>query len=293
MSEKLKATFLEFWEMIIGMVPNLLAALVVFILFLLVGHFSYKLISKRFAARWKETIVTAFFANILKWLFYLVGLIAAVDILGFSGIVSSIIAGAGISAIVFGFAFKDIAENFLAGLLLAANRPFRIGNIIEVNGFKGTVKGMDLRTTHIRNVEGKDIYVPNSMIIKNIVINYTKDGLLRQQFMIGLDVPSDAIKAKVLIMEYLMTQEEILKNPPPNVVTVDIGEFTVNVQVLFWVDILKNKTIAPAYLGMTIRSKVINEVKDLLLNAGFNLPSQVLEHKIYKEPIPIQIEQSR
>lgn len=287
MNEQIKNTFLDFWGMMIGMLPKLLAAIVIFLVFFLIGHFLYKIFSKKFAEKWQETIVTKFLANVAKWGFYLIGLIAAVDILGFSGIMSSLIAGAGVTAIILGFAFKDIGENFLAGLLLAVNRPFRIGNIIEVGGFKGTVKGMDMRTTHIRNIEGKDIFIPNAMIVKNAVVNYTKDGLLRQQFMIGLDVPSNVPKAKALILGYLSNEPDILKKPEPNVLVADIGEFTIDIQVLFWVDVLKGKNQSPSYLGFTIRSKIIQEVKDLLLANGFNLPSKILEHKLYKEPIEI------
>ncbi|MBT8190610.1 MAG: mechanosensitive ion channel family protein [Bacteroidia bacterium] len=290
MKDQLQNTFLEFWNTIIGMIPNIISALLVMLFFFLLGHYTYRLIEKRFSAKWKETVVTALTAGIVKWVLYLIGLIAAVDILGFSGILSSIIAGAGISAIIFGFAFKDIAENFLAGLFLAANRPFKIGNIIEVDGFKGTVKGLDLRTTHIRNVEGKDIYIPNSIIIKNTLVNYTKDGLLRQEFTLGLDIPSDVVQAKVLIMDHLLTFNEILKKPEPNVITSDIGDFTVNIKVLFWVDILKSKLESPAFLGMTVRSKVINDVKDLLLNKGFNLPSPIRELKVYDQPIQLNIQ---
>ena len=292
MKEQLNNTFTEFWEMLIGMLPKLLAALVIFLVFFFIGYFLYKILSKKFAEKWQETIVTKFLANVLKWVFYLIGLIAAVDILGFSGVMSGLIAGAGVTAIILGFAFKDIGENFLAGLLLAVNRPFRIGNIIEVSGFKGTVKGMDMRTTHIRNIEGKDIFIPNAMIVKNVVVNYTKDGLLRQQFVVGLDLPSDVSKAKVLIMEYLNNEPDVLKKPEPNVLVTDIGEFTVNVQVLFWVDVLKGKNQSPSYLGFTIRSKIIHEVKDLLLSKGFNLPSQVLEHKNYSGPMEIKFNQS-
>ena len=291
MNEQIESIFLDYWQMLISMLPKLLTALVVFFIFFFLGHFLYKFFSKKFEEKWKETIVTKFVANVLKWGLYLIGLIAAVDILGFSGLMSSLIAGAGVTAIILGFAFKDIGENFLAGLLLAVNRPFRIGNIIEVEGFKGTVKGMDIRTTHIRNVEGKDIFIPNAMIIKNVVVNYTKDGLLRLEFIVGLDIPSDINKAKELIFQYLSTQPEILKKPESNVLVKQIGEFTIDVAVLFWVDILKSKNQSPSYLGLTIRSKVIHEVKDLLLANGFNLPSQVLEHKNYNGPMDFKVEQ--
>lgn len=290
MNEKLKQTFIDYWDKIIEMIPNFGVAFLVFLAFFLIGRLIFKIIQKRFAAKWDETLVTNFAANALKWLFYFIGIFAALDILNLGGIVSGLMAGAGITAIILGFAFKDIGENFLAGILLAVNLPFRIGNIIEVEGNKGVVKGMDMRSIHIRNVEGKDIYIPNAMIVKNVVINYTKDGLLRQEFMVGLDIPSDVAAAKKLILGYLSQQNDILSQPAPNVITTEIGEFTLNVKVLFWVDILKNKAQSPSLLGITIRSRIIATVKKLLLENGFNLPSKILEHKNYDASLQIKLE---
>ena len=292
MNEKLRQTFLEFWDHLIEMAPSILVAIIVMLIFFLMGHFLYKFVNKRFLSKWEGTIVTKFITNSIKWLLYLIGLLAALDILNMTGIVSSIMAGAGITAIILGFAFKDIGENFLAGALLVAKRPFRIGHVIEVDGHKGVVKEMDMRTIHLRNIEGKDIFIPNSMIVKNVVINYTLDGLLRLEFMVGLDIPSDIAEATRLIRDYLSQQPEVLKQPEANVIVMEIAEFTVNLKVLFWVDILKNKTVSPSYLGITIRSRVIQEVKDLLLAHGFNLPSQIIEHKNYSGPMELKVNKS-
>ena len=293
MYEQLKQTFLDYLDHLIAMTPEMLVALVVLFIFIAIGHFLHKFLNRKFAIKWKQTIVSNFTANALKWFFYLIGIFAALDILNLGTVVSSLIAGAGITAIILGFAFKDIGKNLLAGVLLAINRPFSIGNIIEVDGFKGVVKGLDMRTTHIRNVEGKDIYIPNAMIIKNVLVNYTKDGLLRLEFDIGLDIPSNVEKAKELIMNFLAREPNILTNPAPNVITTEIGEFTINIKVLFWVDILKSKTASPSYLGITIRSKIIHEIKDLLLKNGFNLPSKILEHKTYEGPLEIELNKNQ
>lgn len=289
MEEKLKSTFFDYWDGLIDALPNLIAAVLVVLFFILIGRIFFRIIEKRFTIKWKETIATRLLANSIKWIFYLIGLIAGVDILGLGGLVSSLIAGAGITAIILGFAFKDIGENFLAGILLATNRPFRIGNIIEISGYKGVVKGMDLRNTHIRNVEGKDIFIPNAIMVKNVLVNFTKDGLLRLEFDIGMDLPSDIPKVKTLILDYLSIQPEVLKKPEPNVIASEIGDFALIIKVLFWVDILKSKSESPSYLGMTIRSKIIHEVKDLLIKNGFNIPSPIREHKTYKDPIQVDI----
>ena len=275
--------FSEFYADISLMLPNIMSGIIVIIIFIILGKLFYSVIGKRIQKKWKDSIISNFISEATKWSFYIFGIIIALNIIGFGGIASSLMAGAGISAIIFGFAFKDIGENFLAGIILALKRPFEIGDIIEVEGYKGNVKDLDLRITHLRNVEGKDIYIPNSSIIKNTLINYTKDGNLRINFMIGIAPECDINQTRSLIIEYLSQNKQILKTPLPNVIVQELGEFTTDLQVLFWVDILANKKLPDSYLGHNIRSKAITEIKKILDENNIEMPSQVIEHKMYRE----------
>ena len=275
--------FSEFYADISLMLPNIMSGIIVIIIFIILGKLFYSVIGKRIQKKWKDSIISNFISEATKWSFYIFGIIIALNIIGFGGIASSLMAGAGISAIIFGFAFKDIGENFLAGIILALKRPFEIGDIIEVEGYKGNVKDLDLRITHLRNVEGKDIYIPNSSIIKNTLINYTKDGNLRINFMIGIAPECDINQTRSLIIEYLSQNKQILKIPLPNVIVQELGEFTTDLQVLFWVDILANKKLPDSYLGHNIRSKAITEIKKILDENNIEMPSQVIEHKMYRE----------
>jgi len=273
--------FNDFYSDISSMLPKIITGILVIIIFIILGKLFYTLIGKRIQKRWKDTIISNFISEATKWSFYIFGMIIALNIVGFGGIASSLIAGAGISAIIFGFAFKDIGENFLAGIILALKRPFEIGDIIEVDGYKGNVEDLDLRVTHLRNFEGKDIYIPNSSIIKNTLVNYTKDGNLRVNFMLGIAPESNILKTRSLILEYLTQNKQILQTPNPNVVVQELGEFTTDLQVLFWVDILANKKLPDSYLGHNIRSKIITDIKEILDTNNIDMPSQVIEHKMY------------
>jgi len=233
--------------------------------------------------RWKDSIISNFIAEAIRWAFYIFGLITALNIIGFGGIAGSLMAGAGVGAIVFGFAFKDIGENFLSGFILAIKRPFEIGDIIEIGGYKGSVQDLDLRITHLRNAEGKDIFIPNASIIKNTLINYTKNGHLRVNFMIGIAPECDIEFTRSLIKTYLGKNAQILQLPKPNVVVQELGEYTTDLQVLFWVDLLSTKKLPDSYLGHNIRSKVITDIKDILDKNNIEMPSQVVEHKMYRE----------
>ncbi|WP_159039862.1 mechanosensitive ion channel family protein [Christiangramia fulva] len=265
------------------MLPNIIGGIIVLLFFIILGKLFYKYVGGQIQLKWKQSIISNFIAEASKWAFYLVGIIIALNLFGFGGIASNLMAGAGISAIIFGFAFKDIGENFLAGIILALKRPFEIGDIIEVDGYKGNVKHIDLRLTHLRNVEGKDIYIPNSSIIKNTLINYTKDGYLRVNFMIGIAPECEINLTRNLILDYLKQNRQILKTPPPNVIVQELGEFTTDLQILFWVDILTNKKLPDSYLGHNIRSKAIADIKEILDKNNISMPSQVIEHKMYQD----------
>ena len=273
--------FSDYIEQIGVFIPNLIAGLVLLILAIILGKIVYRIIVKTTKKRWKQNILSNFLAEVVKWVFYLIGLISALNVMGFSGVTNTIFAGAGVSAIVIGFAFKDIGENFLAGIILAFKRPFEIGDIIEIQGDKGTVKDLDLRSTHLRNSEGKDIYIPNSSIIKNTLVNFTKDGYLRVNFLIGIAPECDIEHTRELIMNYLNSNDAVLKSPASNVVVNDLGEFTVDLKVLFWIDILMGNKLPDDFLGHSIRSKVITDVKKILDENNIAMPSQVLEHKMY------------
>jgi small-conductance mechanosensitive channel len=274
--------FNDFYLEVSTKLPNIITAILVIVIFIAMGKLFYSFIGNRIQKRWKDTIISNFISEATKWSFYIFGIIIALNIVGFGGISSSLIAGAGVSAIIFGFAFKDIGENFLAGIILALKRPFEIGDIIEVQGYKGNVKDLDLRVTHLRNAEGKDIYIPNSSIIKNPLINYTKDGHLRVNFMIGIAPESSITETRSLIIEYLKQNKQILQTPLPNVIVQELGEFTTDLQVLFWVDILANKKLPDNYLGHNIRSKAITDIKEILDSNKIEMPSQVIEHKMYR-----------
>lgn len=277
-----KKIFNDFFIDLTALLPNVITAILILVCAIIIGRYAYKLLSIATDKRWKDKIVSNFLSQGLKWTIYLFGVISALSVLGFTNIAGTVFAGAGVSAIVIGFAFKDIGENFLAGIIIALKPPFEIGDLIEVQGDKGIVQDLDLRMTHLRNSEGKDIYIPNASILKNPLTNYTKDGFLRINFVFGIAPECDIEFARKLVLDYLKGNGEILEDPEYKVVVQGLGEFTTDIQVLFWIDILSKKSLPDAYLGHNIRSKVITDVKTILDKNNIEMPSQVLEHKMYR-----------
>jgi small-conductance mechanosensitive channel len=206
--------------------------------------------------------------------------------IGLGDAVAGLLAGAGVTAIVLGFAFKDIGENLLAGIMLAFNRPFNIGNVIEIDGFVGTVKALQLRSTHLRTFNGRDIYIPNSSLIKNPLINYTQDGLLRHDFIIGLDYGESIKDVMQEIDSTLSGITEIVhtEDLAPFVTISEFGTSTVNVIIHFWIN-------SKDFIGSTLvlKSEVMRKVIVALLDKNVGMPADILELKIYQEDKPIQI----
>ena len=289
MDERIIASFEKVWEKILVLTPNILAGVIIILVFLFIGIGFQRLIRKRMKARGKENIVTSFLSGLVKWVLFILGLVIASDLMGFGKVAASLMAGAGISAIIIGFAFKDIAGNFLSGALLAINRPFQVGDIIQIGNFKGPVKDIDMRNTHIRTLDGRDIYVPNTMMITDVLTNFTRDGLIRLEFIAGLDVEDDIEAAQKLILRHFDDDKVILKTPQANVIVEEIGVNSIDLKIFFWINLFNQRSEEQVMIGEPVRSRVIREVKELLLANGFSLPSNIIEHKMFREGKSLEV----
>lgn len=255
------------------LLPKLILAACVLVLFFFIGFGIRWLIRRRISNKKDaSSIVGSFIAELVFWILTILGVFSALKTLGFSGLANSLIAGAGVSAIIFGFAFKDILENFLAGIMLTIQKPFKIGDIIQVDGYKGPVKSLDLRTTHIRLADGRDIWIPNGQMVKSVLTNFTRDGLLRHEFTVSIVLRDDTEAARNAVVAFLKSQKTILQKPAPNVIIDSLAISRVELKVMFWINQLNRQNISdPIAQGESIRSRMIRGTKDALLDGGFRL----------------------
>ena len=232
-----------------------------------------------------DTITANFVIKIVRLLFILIGIMLALNALGFENIAGGLLAGAGIGAIALGFAFKAIGENFLAGIILIFDRPFEIGDTVTVNENMGIIMGLKFRSTHIKTFDGRDVFVPNATVVTNDVYNHTRDGFLRQEFIIGIDYDDDIDKAERHIVDIVNQHQEVLRDERTQVVVHEFGTNTVNLKIMFWINTKDYKIQANA-----VRSKVMKDVKKWLLENKFGLPANIQEIKMYRpDPIPVNI----
>lgn len=253
-------------------------ALGTFLIFLFLARKSRALLRRRLIKKMDDDLLANFLAGVFGSLVILIGLLFVFRIIGLTGVISGMLAGAGISAFIIGFALKDIGENFLAGIILAFKRPFRIGDIVDINGIRGQVLTLNLRDTQIKTGDGKDVFIPNGIILKNPLINFTIDGYLRYDFVVGLDYRSKYQEAVDLIGNTIVQVPGVLgERKSPEVWVTDLGESTLNIQVTFWVDTFE-RSISDA----VVKSSAILMVLTALEKAGYNMPARIVELKNYQ-----------
>ncbi|PSR13431.1 MAG: mechanosensitive ion channel protein MscS [Bacteroidetes bacterium] len=269
----LKAVMLTYYDTFVAVLPRIVLGLVAFlIIFALAGRLQ-RLLKKRLLRTLDDPLLSDFIAQVLKVVLVILAILVAFTIMGLGGAASGILAGASVSAFIIGFAFKDIGENFLAGIIMAFDRPFQVGNWVAIGGHDGTIVGLSLRDVHLKTFDGRDVYIPNGMIVRNPIVNYTQDGFLRREFTVQLGKESDVDKASALVLETLATIEGVLQDDhQPSVFVSDYNANGLVLTIQFWLN-----TINPTISGLQVRNNVINRIIKGLLAGNFYLPAEVRE----------------
>lgn len=200
---------------------------------------------------------------------YIIAVILAMDMLGIN--VMPFIAGAGVAGIAIGFAAKDTLSNLIAGVLLIIDRPFEIGDRIEVwsaptgSATWGDVIDIGLRATKIKTTDNIVIIIPNNEIMKRDIVNYTIiSSKIRVRINIGVSYEADIRKAKSVILEVAAKAEWIAQDPPAQVVVRNFGESSVELQLRVWIQDARRR--------MDTISFITDHVKEAFDHAGIEIP---------------------
>ncbi|MEO7802593.1 MAG: mechanosensitive ion channel family protein [Ginsengibacter sp.] len=270
----------EYYKAFLNAVPRIGLAILIIIIGIILASWLTGLFKKRVTRHTQDALMGNFLSKAVKLILIICVLLLALHAAGLSGIAGAIMATAGASAVVLGFAFKDIAENFLAGIILAFNRPFHVDDTVQIESTFGRVKSMEFRYTKIATFDGKNVYIPNADLLKKPVINYTEDGYYRYEFIIPVAVSNNIEKAKQVIMQCIDGDDKIVKDGVHYnfVVEDELAGGLINLKVLFWVTTEDFKTGT-----LQIRGKLIQNVKKALEDEGIGLPKNVTEFKLHPD----------
>lgn len=259
----------------IVMLPNLVLAFIVFILFFVVAR-TIKSVVRRLTRRHRQARnLGLVLGRLSQGIIILIGLFVALSIVIPSFKVGDLVQLLGISGVAIGFAFRDILQNFLAGILILLTEPFQIDDQIVFKDFEGTVENIQTRATTIRTYDGRRIVIPNAELFTNSITVNTAFENRRLEYDVGIGYGDNIERAKALILEAMASVDGVLREPAPDALVMELAESTVNIRARWWIQPPRRAD------ALDMRDKVLLAIKNKLTANGIDLPfptQQILFH---------------
>ncbi len=255
--------------------PYIVIALLVYALFHLAAKGLRSLITRLTERRRKHRNAAIVLGRLAEGFLIFVGVLVALVIALPSFKPAQLIQLLGVSSVAIGFAFRDILQNFLAGILILLTEPFRIGDQIIMGSYEGTVENIETRATFIRTYDGRRVVIPNSTLFTESVTVNTAYDKRRLQYDVGIGYGDDIAGAKKLMLEAVRETEGVLTDPPPEALVVDLAGSSVNIRVRWWIDPPRRSDV------VATTDLVLAAVKNKLSANGVDLPfptRQILFH---------------
>ncbi|GAB3824982.1 mechanosensitive ion channel family protein [Pontibacter rugosus] len=257
---------LENWgDQAVLLLPNLLVALLILIATFYVAGFLRNWLEK-FIGRFSHS---ASVNNLILTLLYIamvgVGFFLALNVLGLDKLVVSLLAGVGILGLALGFAFQDIAANFISGVIIAVQKPFRVGDMIETNDYTGVIERITLRTIDIRQVTGELVWLPNKMVFENPVTNFSVRGTRRVDLEVGVSYGEDLEQVQQVVIEALQEVKNRIKTRDIEVMYDAFGDSSINFKARFWITYNRQVDYVGAKSDAIIRIKKAFDANDIMI----------------------------
>lgn len=263
------------WQ-IFSYLPLLSVAALAFIIIALSGWW--------IAARswpWSRLAPNAFIADlfrqIVRLVFFGLGLGLALDILGATALLGTIVGAAGIFGLAIGFAVRDTVENYIASILLSIRQPFRPNDHILIEGLEGHVIRLTSRATILMSLDGNHVRIPNATVFKGVITNYTRNPERRFDFELGVDAESDLTRAIELGLETMRGLDFVLDQPGPDAWIKTVGDSNIVIWHSGWIDQTKTDFCKA-------RSEAMRLTKLALEANGFSLPEPIYRLRFEHAP---------
>ncbi|MCH2533837.1 MAG: mechanosensitive ion channel family protein [Bdellovibrionales bacterium] len=227
--------FSKWYDKTIDVLPSVFLAIVVFILFLYIAKLS-KSIAKKTIPRFSDNVsVNNLMVGIIYLVTLAVGTFVTLGILNLDKTVTSLLAGAGVIGIAIGFAFQEIASNFIAGIFIAFRKPYKVGDMIKVDNYFGEVTNIDLRATSITELDDVEVLIPNKDMFTKPFTNYTLTTTRRIQIDVGISYAEDLRKVEHVVKEALEDVIGRAMHKPIEFYYQGFGDSSINFTVFIWI----------------------------------------------------------
>ena len=238
----------------------------------------------RLLGRWEDPpqrlkvrpLVWQLIRRVVQGIVAFVGLLLAFDILGVTSMVGAVLGTAGVAGLAIGFAFQDIIENYLAGVLLSIQQPFNVNDVVQIDDHQGRVIRLTARELVLLTVEGNHIRLPNATVFKNVMTNYTRNPRRLFSFDIGIGVEEDLVEVARIGVDTLNAMNGVMEDPQPFVRIEALGDSSVIVRFNGWV----NQQTADFF---KVKSEAIRLVKTALDEAEIDMPEPIHRLRVWQQ----------
>jgi small-conductance mechanosensitive channel len=220
-------------ENALAALPNVLTALLIFALGYYAGVWLSRLLKRILQRNHAEPGVSHLLSQILKWTIISLGAVTALQ--RFFN-VAAFLAGLGVIGFIIGFALQNIVQNFVSGVILLVQQPFKAGHSVSIAGFDGVVLKIGLRATELQALDGRIVFLPNADVVAQPIVNYTRANARRVEIPLGLAHDSNLGMARKVILDQLKTIPGFIPVPEPQVLFQNFSDSAMDLNVLFWVD---------------------------------------------------------
>ena len=269
----------------VAAIPGILTALIILLLTRFAAEFIQNLayrIGKRSLRNHSLQVLLSKSSYVITWV---TGILLTCTS-AFPGLrLGDIVATLGLGSVAIGFAFQDIFKNFLAGILLLLQQPFRIKDQIIVDGYEGTVEDISIRTTQIRTYQGERVILPNSMVFTSAVQVRTAFPFRRTDLAVGVDYNTPLGKAREIVQQTLSEIEGIVSDPEGEIDIVSFGDSSIDLLVRYW-------TKPEQKIVRRIQTQVMIAIKKAFDSAGISIPYPIrtvyhFEQQKFDDYLPI------
>lgn len=268
-------------EQVVRAAPRTLLAVVLFVSLLLAARRTAGLLTRLLFRRNDNRILRLVVERGILILLIVLAAFVFLRVSGLTRLAFTVVGGTGVLGLVLGLAFRDIAENFLASLLISVQRPFRIGDTVEIEGYTGVVQKVTMRGTVLMDFEGNHVQLANATVYKATIRNFTANPKTRVDFGIGVGYDSGIARAQEVIGAVLQQHSAVLADPAPAVLVERFGPSTADLCVQLWID-------GRALSKPKVRSSVMRAVLDGLVQAGVSLPDEARE-VVFPSDVPVRL----
>jgi len=242
---------------------NLLSAVV----FLLIGILIARVVRKVVITAMNRTKADLSAKNIVGRLSYggvlILTILTALAQIGVN--VAALLAGLGIFGFALGFALQDVSKNFISGLLLLIQKPFSVGETVQVDQYTGKVKDIQLTWTELETLDGQVVIIPSALVFTNPIVNVSRATSRRIELQIGVAYTSDLEKVRQVALEAITRIPGLEGDPPPLVNFNTFGSYAIQTTVLFWIDTSQTDITAAKGAGLSL-------IKAAFDKAGIEIP---------------------